>query len=180
MKHLVVLLLGLLTSSLILPAQNRANFVPDEIIVKFTDGTTKELRQRVLDECMAVEEREFTAINAYHWLIPKALTLANGKTVRGVKEMQAYLELMPFVEYAEPNYLYHLTAYPNDTDYNLQWGPNKIMAPAAWDIETGDENVIVSIIDTGMDYGNIPDLVSNIWQNLGRRCRWRWACFGAC
>lgn len=70
----------------------------------------------------------------------------------------------PDVEWAEPNYLYSTFAIPNDQDYNKQWGLKKIMAEQAWDINRGDPDVIIAIIDTGVDY-NHPDLVSNIWHN---------------
>jgi subtilisin family serine protease len=55
---------------------------------------------------------------------------------------------------------------PNDPDYPLLWGLNNtgqtggtpdadIDAPEAWDIETGNPNTVIGVIDTGVDY-NIP------------------------
>jgi subtilisin family serine protease len=66
---------------------------------------------------------------------------------------------------------------PNDPDYPLLWALNNtgqtggtpdadIDAPEAWDIETGDPNQVIGVIDTGVDY-NHPDLVGNIWTNPG-------------
>ena len=41
-----------------------------------------------------------------------------------------------------------------------------ISAREAWDTQTGSTNVLVGIIDTGIDY-NHPDLAANIWTNPG-------------
>jgi len=69
---------------------------------------------------------------------------------------------------------------PNDPDFGLQWNLHNIGqsnphsgegdpdcdidAPEAWDIETGNPNVIVAVIDCGIDYTH-PDLADNIWIN---------------
>jgi len=75
----------------------------------------------------------------------------------------------PNVEYAEPNYIYRAFILPNDTYFDQQWALNQsndhdIDAPDAWNITTGNENVIVAVIDTGVDWDH-PDLADNIWNN---------------
>ena len=83
----------------------------------------------------------------------------------------------PNVIYAEPNYIYKTCFIPNDPDLCLQWGLNNsgqtggtldadIDAIEAWDIETGNENIVVAIHDTGVDWDH-PDLEENIWVNPG-------------
>ena len=39
-----------------------------------------------------------------------------------------------------------------------------IDAPEAWEVETGTHQVVVGVIDTGVDYSH-PDLYQNIWIN---------------
>lgn len=86
----------------------------------------------------------------------------------------------PLVEYVEPNYLYHLTTIPNDTLFGNLWGLKNIGqkdsqkrigvpgidigAVEAWQISTGRSDVVVAVIDTGINY-NHPDLKENIWTN---------------
>lgn len=70
----------------------------------------------------------------------------------------------PDVEYAEPNYIYQTSVVPNDPNYELEWGFDKIGAPAAWDVTKGRSDVIIAVIDTGVDY-NHQDLAPNIWSN---------------
>ena len=72
----------------------------------------------------------------------------------------------PGVAYAEPNYLHRLCVSPNDGAYPQQWNLPIIGAESAWDLETGSENVIVAVVDTGLDYRH-PDLAGNLWRNAG-------------
>ncbi|MCP5062884.1 MAG: S8 family serine peptidase [Ignavibacteriae bacterium] len=73
---------------------------------------------------------------------------------------------LPDVEWAEPHYLYELVFEPNDPKYidgtlnHLE----RIKAKEAWDVNTGSEDVIIAIVDTGVDWDH-PDLVGNIWIN---------------
>ena len=55
---------------------------------------------------------------------------------------------------------------PNDNLFTSEQGLEQMDAPEAWDIETGSANVIIQIIDTGVDFAH-PDLGPNMWQNLG-------------
>src|SRR6184192_1956997 len=42
-----------------------------------------------------------------------------------------------------------------------QWGPQAVSAPSAWDLTLGDPNVVIAIVDTGVDSSH-PDLASKI------------------
>ena len=73
--------------------------------------------------------------------------------------LQAAKALVKRTDVAEAglNYRYYPTAVPNDTNYSLQWHYPLINLPQAWDITTGNSNVIVAVIDTGVLL-NHPDL----------------------
>jgi subtilisin family serine protease len=93
-------------------------------------------------------------------------------------EAAALFSQDPHVELAEPNYIYHSTHIPNDPLFQEQWGLHNtgqasggtpdadIDAPEAWDITQGDPDIIIAIIDTGVNWMHL-DLASNIWINPG-------------
>jgi thermitase len=72
----------------------------------------------------------------------------------------------PNVEYAEPDYIAYPAHDPNDPRYadGTQWSPQKIQANLGWDLSTGDPDVVIAIIDFGVDLAH-PDLQSQIWTN---------------
>jgi subtilisin family serine protease len=68
------------------------------------------------------------------------------------------------VEYAEPNrYRETYATIPNDPGFPNQWGLTKINCPAAWDRTTGSANVVVAVIDTGIDLDH-PELAALLVQ----------------
>lgn len=74
----------------------------------------------------------------------------------------------PLVDYVQPNYLNHLcsTSAPDDFFYEKQWALQVIEAPDAWKTERGSQDVVVAVVDTGVDYEH-RDLESRIWINPG-------------
>ena len=55
---------------------------------------------------------------------------------------------------------------PNDPNFKDQWNLKLIGMPTAWEVTTGSTNVVVALIDTGVDY-NHEDLKDNMWRNPG-------------
>lgn len=69
------------------------------------------------------------------------------------------------------------TALPNDPSFAQQWAldntgqyggipGNDVHAPAAWNTTTGSRNVVVAVLDSGIDLTH-PDLAANVWTNPG-------------
>jgi subtilisin family serine protease len=148
-------------------------FVPGELLVKFRSDVRK---QSAADyqEWFNISTRRTFAINGYqHVKLPEGVDIEEA--------LELYLE-DPDVEHAEPNYLIFADSkIPTDTDFNKLWGLNNtgqnvgsingtpdadIDAPEAWDVTTGSSDVIVAVVDSGVDI-NHPDLQSNIWTNPG-------------
>jgi len=70
----------------------------------------------------------------------------------------------PNVLYVEPDYEVSTTADATDPLWSQQWDMVKIAAPGAWNSQTNASDVIVAVIDTGVDLTH-PDLQANLWTN---------------
>ncbi|MFQ6034655.1 MAG: S8 family serine peptidase [Sedimentisphaerales bacterium] len=77
--------------------------------------------------------------------------------------VQAY-QNNPNVEYAELNYIVSIDLTADDPFYRSQWSLQTIDAPQAWDISTGSSQIVVAVVDTGVDYSH-RDLQPNMWVN---------------
>ena len=53
---------------------------------------------------------------------------------------------------------------PNDPKYTEQWSLPAMKLPEAWTIEKGNKNVVIAIVDSGIDYRH-DDLANKIWVN---------------
>ncbi len=148
-------------------------FVPGQLLVKF--------RPEVQQEATAayaywfdISTRRTFSINGY-----QQVQLPEGTDID--EALEIYLE-DPDVEHAEPNYVVSADiAPPDDTDFNRLWGLHNtgqnvngtngtndadIDALEVWDVTTGSSDVVVAVIDSGVDI-NHPDLQNNIWVNTG-------------
>ncbi|MFC1613455.1 S8 family serine peptidase [Patescibacteria group bacterium] len=54
---------------------------------------------------------------------------------------------------------------PNDQGYYMQWYLNQAHAPEAWEKTTGNSDIVIAFLDSGVDLDH-PDLKNNIWKNL--------------
>ncbi|HEY3134576.1 MAG TPA: S8 family peptidase [Blastocatellia bacterium] len=85
----------------------------------------------------------------------------------------------PRVEFAEPDYfVYASDTVPNDPLFSSMWGLSSpgcsqcaadqqtlsIDATRAWDITTGSDDIVVAVLDTGVDLKH-EDLSANAWVN---------------
>ena len=145
--------------------------VPGELIVGFTPGTSEGAQE------VTVASRGGQTVSDNDRFNFRVVKLPAGR--QASDEIAAYLK-DPAVRYAEPNYLYHTTAEPDDPLYldGWHWGLHNtgqpiqgqegvadadIDAPEAWDITTGSQDIVVGVVDSGIDYTH-PDLADNIWS----------------
>jgi len=110
-------------------------------------------------------------------LVHKPLVQTRASALKDLSSLQE-------VEYAEPNFLYTpMSDTPTDPEWPGLWGLHNtgqatsgdqgeivgvagvdIQALQAWNLETGSRDVVVAVIDTGVDFRN-PDLAKNIFTN---------------
>ena len=86
-----------------------------------------------------------------------------------LEALKTAYEQSPFVEAVEYNYLRPTladTIFPNDPKYPEQWSLPLMKLPQAWAIEKGNREVVIAIIDSGIDYRH-DDLAAKAWINPG-------------
>ncbi|MCA9442328.1 MAG: S8 family serine peptidase, partial [Candidatus Omnitrophica bacterium] len=103
----------------------------------------------------------------------------NARTAREVLKIVNLYHESSLTVYSSPDFrhLNLLFSSPDDTDYSKQWHLNNtgqppaygttdsdIDAPEGWDLETGDSDMIIAIVDTGIDWDH-SDLNDHIWEN---------------
>ena len=148
----------------------RRAFVPGEVLVRFRTeplARTRTGSSRIValsGESMPVEVERFGGSDLVSGA--RLIHVAPEDTLKTI----AALKQQPDVLYAEPNYLLHADATPNDPIFQQnQYGLIKINAPQAWNTRTGStgaDRVVIAVIDQGIDI-NHEDLQANIWTNPG-------------
>ncbi|HXE97370.1 MAG TPA: S8 family peptidase [Dongiaceae bacterium] len=131
-----------------------AEYKPGELIVKYRsggEGRRGEFHRRHGSRKM----KEFPSYDMEHVKV---------RAGASVDEAVREFESDPEVEYAEPNFLVQALVVPGDPSFTQLWGMEKINAPAAWDTTTGSPEVVVAVIDSGIDV-NHSDLKANLWIN---------------
>ncbi len=145
-----------------------AKYVPGQLLVRFRPGTPRAWQEAAHAGLKAQTLRRYRSV--------ENLTLVRLPDGMSVEEAARLYRRDPNVLYAEPDYIVHADATPNDPRFvnGALWGLHNtgqsggtadadIDAPAAWDLTTGDSTVVVGVIDSGIDYTH-PDLAANMLQ----------------
>jgi subtilisin family serine protease len=140
---------------------------PDKVLVRFRPGVQRNAMQAAHDQINAKVLSEPAIVDRLHVVqLGGDITLESAlRKYRGNNN----------VLYAEPDYLVHASGVPNDPQFALQWNMQNtgqsggtagadIHATQAWGISTGSPNVVVAVLDTGVDYSH-QDLAANVWSS---------------
>jgi len=155
----------------IISEMEKGKYKEGELLVKFKSGIIATSSLKLHQAVGASVIKRFNVVpNLEHVKLPA-----------GVSVKDAVIQYMadPNVEYAEPNYIRCASALPpSDTYFGNQWALNNegtyaggtkgadINALGAWGYTSGSPDIIVAVVDTGIDYKH-QDLVGNIWMNPG-------------
>ena len=138
--------------------QSPVEFSDRRILVRFEPGTTTSERRE------ARQAVDGTLLTAYE-IVPR-LQLVRIPADESMEDAREALEANEAIVYAVPDRITRLAVTPNDSRYADLWGMGAIKAPEAWDLGTGSQEVVVGVVDSGIDYEH-PDLKQNIWTNPG-------------
>lgn len=135
--------------------------VPGQFIVKFAAKTPNDLQAKTRGALgvRSLKTSELTQTELVE------ISSDKGFNIKLAKDLLA----AGAIEYIEPNYIYSISKTANDPSLSSLWGLDNsgnvdIDASQAWDITTGNSEVVVGVVDTGIDF-NHPDLAANIWVN---------------
>lgn len=149
--------------------QNR-HPVSHEILIKFKPFVNESEKELVRQSLRAIKVKFIKSIQVEYWKLPENTMIDDALKI---------LKKDPIVEHVEPGYINKPNISPNDPHFRELWYLKNtgqlvkdvkgkigadISASKAWDIETGNHNIIIAVIDSGVAYDH-PDLKENIWIN---------------
>ncbi|MCX7671493.1 MAG: S8 family serine peptidase, partial [Anaerolineae bacterium] len=147
------------------PVDWTAPHVPGQLLVKLADFSPARARQ--LGAAFGLRVRRTIPQLGMAVLETGPSAEGFGRADAGLAAAAAALAAASDVEWVEPNYTFTLDLIPNDpryTSYQSLYLGTRLEMPAAWDRTTGRPEVVIAIIDTGVDL-NHQDLAAGIWTN---------------
>ncbi len=156
------------------------NFVPGELLVKYKDEISTSRSSELMSRYGLEELNSFDHTKNVTSGVARSKGFGTWRHVRvtsrqDLTSLREMLSADPSVEHVEYNYILQANVVPNDPRFDELWGMNNIgqtgglddadiNAPEAWDIQTGSEDIVIGVIDSGVDYTH-PDLAANMWVN---------------
>jgi hypothetical protein len=141
-KLFIALFLFFVTGSIARFSYAEEEYVTDELIVKMKSGTDES------DAVSHVRSRGAVVTKSFSDLRMMLIQISPSDTL---EDAQRALESNPDVEYVEKNYIVYADLNPNDPRFGQQSYLNVIDAPLAWNTVTGNSNVIIAVLDTGVE-----------------------------
>jgi thermitase len=150
-----------------------ARYAPDQVLVKFKPSISEQTINATIAAYQTKKIKRIPRVDIYQLQIQKG---------EAVEEVLYAMSQNPDIEYAKPNYIAYIAVTPNDTFFQYQYaldnsgqsigipgsptGTTKadIKATTAWGETKGNEDVLIAIMDTGVDMDH-PDLKNKIYSS---------------
>ena len=153
------------------------HITPGELLIRLTPEAATQLEQLHTNAPISILHAKHN-IESLHPLFPylarpgrnpnlKRIYLLRFSPDAPLEALKIAYQQNPLVEAVEYNYLRPTLAdpvVPNDPKYAEQWNLPLMRLPQAWAIEKGNRNVVIAIIDSGIDYKH-EDLAQKAWIN---------------
>lgn len=141
--------------------------VPGQVLVKFRSHASPSERAAIRRELGGHTLKKLGGIDV------ELISLEGSTVEEALERWGAHAG----VEYIEPNYVVRALVLPDDPMFPDLWGLRNtgqtggtpdadIDADEAWDVGTGSHEIVVGVLDTGVDYNHL-DLTGNMWHNPG-------------
>ncbi len=148
---------------------NGRTYVAGEMLVSVRAGTTRAAVDQMAAGVNAAVLRAWGSLDSQNLTETYHLRIGDGASIKDATTLQAIntLKQNQTVTYADVNKLGKwLDSTPNDPRYREQWHLSLLNMPQAWDLEKGQDTVIIAILDSGCDITH-PDLVTRIYKPFG-------------
>ena len=123
-----------------------------EILIKFKSESDSDTLTQVLGDAGGSHLRTLRRSRTQVWQVPE------GQEEDLAKQLNNREDLL----FAEPNYIYRILAMPDDPLFDEQWAHKEAIGSlSAWDVSTGSTDVIIAVVDSGIDADH-PDLSGKI------------------
>lgn len=127
--------------------------VSNELLVRFSPQATAEQIAALNDALSAGIVKQIPQLKIYR------LSFPDGSDMEAVKQRYAESSLTQKVE---PNYVARVPVQKvNDPKSGEQWNLQKARVPEAWSISAGSPDVVIAVVDTGVDAEH-PDLAHQL------------------
>lgn len=143
-----------------------AEELADLVIVRLAEDISEELFYQTLGRMGAEPARVLShRLQAHRIRLPELSPDGAPDAVQALAEIGAGLRSLSTVE-TDPIVWAMDMLEPNDPDFvnGSLWGMLNIRGPQGWALQNTAEDVIIGVIDTGVNY-NHPDLAANMWVN---------------
>ncbi len=177
LEHRTMLSASLGETALLNWGGNQITMVPGSYVLTFDQAygnERAELLAREVATRLGIQASDFKAIGRGRYATFETPSIISKEQAEILSTAMGELLAL------EPNAVYEPARVPNDPRFGDQWWLHNtgqfiggvgtigadIGAVAAWDTTIGNRDIIVAVIDTGIDL-NHPDLIPNLWTNPG-------------